>query len=84
MGINRMKPSLIYCKQFQASRPLKVIPKDEPVVAVIVSAASGEPGVSEAKPEAAREQKKRGRKPNPKKEVPQFVIEEKETILVFS
>lgn len=70
-----MKPSLIYCKQFQATRPLKVIPKDEPVVVV---------SVSEAKPEEVKEPKKRGRKPNPKKEVPQFVIEEKETILVFS
>lgn len=69
-----MKPSLIYCKQFQASRPLKVIPKDEPVVV----------SVSEAKPVEVKEPKKRGRKPNPKKEVPQFVIEEKETILVFS
>ena len=94
MGINRMKPSLIYCKQFEASRPLVKtvvsVSEAKPTLCVIhpresLPTSEAKPEVSEAKPEAPqKEQKKRGRKPNPKKEATKFVIEEKEVVLDFS
>lgn len=75
-----MKASLIYCKQFQAVRSAKVgVIEQTPAAEPIVEA----PVVVESKEEKP-EPKKRGRKPNPKKELKPFVIEEKEVILDFS
>jgi len=72
-----MKASLIYCKQFQAVRSAKITPV-EPVPAPVP-----EP-LPAPVPEPIKEVKKRGRKPNPKKEFKPFVVEEKEVILDFS
>ena len=84
-----MKASLIYCRQFQAVRSAKgdekpkvltpSLPQDLPTEAQEVV----EPTELTATL-LLKEPKKRGRKPNPKKEVPQFLIEEKETILEFT
>ena len=75
-----MKPSLVYCKQFNASRDQKVDPKksDPPPLKV-----PDVPVVEEAKPAP----KRRGRKPGSKKVVdtgPKFSIEEREIIMDFS
>lgn len=76
-----MKASLIYCRQFQAVRSAKDPKPKEEVVAPPLATEVQE-AISSTEP--VKEPKKRGRKPNPKKEVPQFLIEEKETILEFT
>jgi hypothetical protein len=82
-----MKASLIYCKQFQAVRSAKV-GVEVPLPQVVVSPDSASLAIpAEAAVESKEEKpepKKRGRKPNPKKELKPFVIEEKEVILDFS
>jgi hypothetical protein len=75
-----MKASLVYCKQFNASRDQKVDPKksDPPPLKV-----PDVPIAEEAKPVP----KRRGRKPGSKKVVdtgPKFRIEEGEIIIDFS
>lgn len=76
-----MKASLIYCRQFQAVRSAK---GDEKPKVLTPSLPQDLPTEAQEVVEPIKEPKKRGRKPNPKKEVPQFLIEEKETILEFT
>jgi hypothetical protein len=68
-----MKASLIYCRQFEA-RLSKVVAEK-----VVEPQSTNGEKVAEVK-----EPKKRGRKPNPKKEIPAFVVEKKDIILDFS
>jgi hypothetical protein len=88
-----MKASLIYCKQFQAVRSSKgdvekskVVGSDTDRALLTPSLVPQDIGTPAEVPIECqtKEPKKRGRKPNPKKEVPSFSIEEKETILEFT
>jgi hypothetical protein len=75
-----MKPSLVYCKQFQASRDQKTDPKKSDI---FLSEVPNAPAAEETKPPP----KRRGRKPGSKKVVdtgPKFRIEEGEIIIDFS
>ena len=77
-----MKASLIYCRQFQAVRSAKDPKPKEEVISLVPQDISTPVELQEVA--SQKEPKKRGRKPNPKKEVPSFSIEEKETILEFT
>jgi hypothetical protein len=91
-----MKASLIYCRQFQAVRSAKgdgvanTASLDVEKSKVVESGADSALLTASLLPQdlpaevLIKEPKKRGRKPNPKKEVPSFSIEEKETILEFT
>jgi len=77
-----MRPSIVYCRQFQASRGLKDDQKKEDPITPDVPESILEPPAM-PKPEP----KRRGRKPGSKKIVntgPTFKIEEREIIMDFS
>jgi len=77
-----MRPSIVYCRQFQASRGLKEdVKKEDPVAPDVPESILELPAISKL------ETNRRGRKPGSKKVVntgPTFKIEEREIIMDFS
>jgi len=77
-----MRPSIVYCKQFQASRGLKdEVKKEDPVVPDVPESILELPAIPKL------ETKRRGRKPGSKKVIntePTFKIIQCEIIMDFS
>jgi hypothetical protein len=76
-----MRPSIVYCRQFQASRGLKdEVKKEDPVAPEVPESILEPPAMP--KPET----KRRGRKPGSKKvsTEPTFKIIQREIIMDFS